>query len=90
MNIVVLGGCGDMGSHVVRELLAHSEAAITIADYRLERGKELANELGERARAAFVDANDEFSCSPCWKGRMRPWAASGLSMPSPPRWPKPR
>ena len=61
MNIVVLGGCGDMGSHVVRELLAHSEATVTIADYRLERAKELASELGERARAAFVDANDEFS-----------------------------
>jgi saccharopine dehydrogenase-like NADP-dependent oxidoreductase len=57
MNIVVLGGCGDMGSAVVRELLAHSEATVTIADYRLQR----AEELGERVRAAFVDANDPVS-----------------------------
>jgi len=61
MNIVVLGGCGDMGSAVVRELLAHSEATVTIADYRLQRAEEMAAELGERARAAFVDANDPAS-----------------------------
>ena len=30
MNIVVLGGCGDMGSYAVRGLLAHSEAHIII------------------------------------------------------------
>jgi len=30
MNIVVLGGCGDMGSYAVRGLLAYSEAHITI------------------------------------------------------------
>jgi len=30
MNIVILGGCGDMGSYAVRGLLAYSEAHITI------------------------------------------------------------
>lgn len=61
MNIVVLGGCGDMGSAVVKDLLAHSDATITIADYRFKRAEEMAEELGTRAVAAFVDANDPAS-----------------------------
>lgn len=58
MNIVVLGGCGDMGSHAVRDLLAHSEAHITIADYRQDKAQALAAELGERVKGVFVDAED--------------------------------
>ncbi|HID86194.1 MAG TPA: saccharopine dehydrogenase, partial [Anaerolineae bacterium] len=61
MNIVVLGGCGDMGSYVVRELLESSEATVTIADYREAEAKRLAAELGERAKGIFVDANNEDS-----------------------------
>lgn len=58
MKIVVLGGCGDMGSHVVRDLIAFSEAEVVIADYRLERARQFAAELGPRAQAVFVDAED--------------------------------
>lgn len=58
MKIVVLGGCGDMGSYVVRDLIAFSDAEVVIADYRLERAQQMATELGDRARAAFVDAED--------------------------------
>ena len=61
MNIVVLGGCGDMGSHAVRDLLAHSEAHITIADYRVDKAQALASELGERVEGVFVDAEDPAS-----------------------------
>ncbi|MBM4466370.1 MAG: saccharopine dehydrogenase [Chloroflexi bacterium] len=68
MNVVVLGGCGDMGSAVVRELLAHSEATVTIADYRVQQAEEMAGELGERAGAAFVDANDPASLRSVLKG----------------------
>jgi saccharopine dehydrogenase-like NADP-dependent oxidoreductase len=61
MRIVVLGGCGDMGSHVVQDLLQTSEAEVVIADYRVEVAKEMASKLGERAKAAFVDATDPAS-----------------------------
>ncbi|MBM3134978.1 MAG: saccharopine dehydrogenase [Chloroflexi bacterium] len=61
MKIVVLGGCGDMGSYVVRDLVAHSDAAVVIADYRLPQAQKLAAELGGRTSAAFVDANKENS-----------------------------
>jgi lysine 6-dehydrogenase len=58
MRIVVLGGCGDMGSYVVRDLIAFSDAEVVIADYRLERAQQMAAELGDRARGVFVDAED--------------------------------
>ncbi len=60
-RIVVLGGCGDVGSHVVRELAETADATVVIADYRAEVAKALAASLGDRAEAAFVDANDEAS-----------------------------
>lgn len=58
-RIVVLGGCGDVGSHAVRELVETYEGTVTIADYRIELAKKLAAELGAKPEAAFVDANDE-------------------------------
>lgn len=61
MRIVVLGGCGDMGSHVVQDLLQTSDAEVVIADYRVKVAEEMASRFGERARAAFVDANDPAS-----------------------------
>lgn len=61
MNIVVLGGAGDMGSHIVRDLIEHSDAQITIADYRVSKARALARSLGERSRAVFVDANNRDS-----------------------------
>jgi len=61
MNIVVLGGCGDMGSYAVRDLIAHTDYHVTIADYRLERAKALAAELGDRASGVFVNAEDPSS-----------------------------
>jgi len=68
MKIVVLGGCGDMGSYVVRDLLAHSQAEVTIADYRVERAKAFAAELGPRAEGVFVDAEDPESLQQVLQG----------------------
>lgn len=61
MHVVVLGGAGDMGSYVVRDLLEHSDARVTIADYRVKQARKLAAELGERAAGMFVDANNRDS-----------------------------
>lgn len=61
MNIVVLGGCGDMGSYVVRDLVAHTAHTVAIADYRVDRARALAEEFGDRARGVFVDAEDPAS-----------------------------
>jgi len=68
MKIVVLGGCGDMGSHVVRDLLETSEATVVIADYRQEAARKMADELGPRAQAAFVDATDPSSLKSVLQG----------------------
>ncbi|MCS7286632.1 MAG: saccharopine dehydrogenase NADP-binding domain-containing protein [Anaerolineae bacterium] len=61
MKIVVLGGCGDMGSHVVHDLLQTSDAEVVIADYRIKLAEEMASKLGGKARAAFVDATSPTS-----------------------------
>ncbi len=68
MRIVVLGGCGDMGSHVVRDLMAHSDAHVVIADYRFQKAQAFAAELGDRAEAAFVDAEDPASLARVLEG----------------------
>jgi len=58
MKIVVLGGYGDIGQGAVQDLIAHTDAEVVIADYRIEKAKEYAAQLGPRATAVFVDAND--------------------------------
>jgi saccharopine dehydrogenase-like NADP-dependent oxidoreductase len=60
-RIVVLGGCGDVGSHVVKELVASFSGSVVIADYRVAKARAMAAQLGAKAEAAFVDANDESS-----------------------------
>lgn len=65
MRVVVLGGCGAMGSETTRDLAATSNFdAITIADLNLDRAQALADELNAttgrgRVRATAVDASDE-------------------------------
>jgi len=58
MKIVVLGGYGDMGQGAVQDLIAHTDAQVVVADYRIEGAKAYAAQLGPRATAVFVDAND--------------------------------
>jgi saccharopine dehydrogenase-like NADP-dependent oxidoreductase len=61
MRVIVLGGCGAMGSEVTRDLARTSDfEEITVADADLARAEALVDELGGgRLRAARVDATDE-------------------------------
>src|SRR5260370_25072409 len=61
MKIIILGGCGAMGSEATRDLARTSDfEEIVIADADLTRAEALAGELGGgRVRAIRVDANDE-------------------------------
>lgn len=61
MNIVVLGGAGDMGRHIVQDLIEHSDAGVIIADYQLSKAQALARRFGERAQGVFVDASNRDS-----------------------------
>ena len=65
MRVVVIGGCGAMGSETTRDLASTSEFdEITIADLNLQRAQTLADELNaqtgrDRVRAVQVDGSDE-------------------------------
>lgn len=69
MKITVLGGAGDMGSGVARDLAAHPDVAeLVIADFNEARAKDLAHELGGKVKAVFVDANSDESLRQVIKG----------------------
>lgn len=58
MKIVVLGGAGDMGSRAVRDLAKRKEVTeLIIADINTTVAEKLANELGEKVKAVYIDAN---------------------------------
>jgi saccharopine dehydrogenase (NAD+, L-lysine-forming) len=59
-KILVLGGCGAMGTEAVRDLAHHSDfAEIVIADADLARAQKLCDELGwGRVRAQEIDVTD--------------------------------
>ncbi len=65
---VVLGGAGDMGYRVVKELVARGNTKVVIADYRFDRAKKFAAEQGHDTEAAFVDAGDRDSLVGVLKG----------------------
>jgi saccharopine dehydrogenase-like NADP-dependent oxidoreductase len=70
MRVIVLGGCGEMGSEATRDLARTSEfEEIVVADLNLEKARALAAELGGgRVRALQVDAGDEQALSEQLKG----------------------
>jgi lysine 6-dehydrogenase len=70
MKIIVLGGCGAMGSEATRDLAQTSNfEEIVIADANLQRAEALAAELGGgRVRAIHADANDEATLSAQLRG----------------------
>ena len=70
MRVIVLGGCGEMGSEATRDLARTSEfEEIVVADLNLEKARALAAELGGgRVRALQVDAGDERRLSEQLKG----------------------
>ena len=61
MRIIVLGGCGAMGSEATRDLARTSDfEEIVIADADVARALALAEQLGGgRVRAIQIDANNE-------------------------------
>lgn len=60
MKVVVLGGAGDMGSEAVRDLNQNPDVEkVIIADFNLTKAKKLADDLGEKCEAVFVNADDE-------------------------------
>ncbi|MCG8393209.1 MAG: saccharopine dehydrogenase NADP-binding domain-containing protein [Pseudomonadales bacterium] len=62
MRILALGGCGDMGSIAVREILHEpSVSEIVIADHDQEKATRFAASLGRKARAIHVDAHCDHS-----------------------------
>jgi len=70
MKIIVLGGCGFMGSEVTRDLARTSDfEEIVIADADLERAQALATELGgDRVRAIRADAANEAGLTETFRG----------------------
>ena len=70
MKIIVLGGCGFMGSEVTRDLARTSDfEQIMIADADLERAQALVTELGgDRVRAIRVDAGNEVALTETLRG----------------------
>lgn len=70
MRVMVLGGCGAMGSEVTRDLAATSDfSEIVIADADLDRAQALADELGGgRVRAITVNANDGAALANAFRG----------------------
>src|SRR5205085_219152 len=70
MRVIVLGGCGEMGSEVSRDLARTSEfEEIVVADLDLAKAQALAEELGGgRVRAIQADARDERALAETFKG----------------------
>src|SRR5467141_2079903 len=70
MKIIILGGCGAMGSEATRDLARTSDfEEIVIADADLARAEALAAELGGgRVRAISIDANDEAALTKSLRG----------------------
>src|SRR5437879_12048439 len=60
-RIIILGGCGAMGSEVTRDLARTSDfEEIVIADADLMKAQALSDELGGgRVRAIQIDVRDE-------------------------------
>ncbi|HKC62443.1 MAG TPA: saccharopine dehydrogenase NADP-binding domain-containing protein [Pyrinomonadaceae bacterium] len=70
MRVIVLGGCGEMGSEATRDLAQTSDfEEIVIADIDLSKAQRLADELGGgRVRVAKIDASDEDALVEKFKG----------------------
>jgi len=61
-KIVVLGGCGAVGRHVVKTLVQSKEVdRIIIADINLDLAKQMTLGLGDKVSAIKVDAHDSES-----------------------------
>ncbi|HOX27636.1 MAG TPA: saccharopine dehydrogenase NADP-binding domain-containing protein [bacterium] len=69
MKVVILGGCGDMAVVAVNLLIKESDVEeLVIADINVEKARKLAAEVGPKARAVKVDANDSANIMEVVKG----------------------
>jgi saccharopine dehydrogenase-like NADP-dependent oxidoreductase len=70
MRVMVLGGCGAMGSEATRDLAQTSDfEEIVIADADLKRARALAEELGDgRVRSLQADAGDQDKLAEHFRG----------------------
>ena len=58
-KVVVLGGCGAVGSVAVKTLTAHAAfSEVVIADANMEKARRMAAELGKKVSAMAFDAED--------------------------------
>jgi NAD(P)-dependent dehydrogenase (short-subunit alcohol dehydrogenase family) len=57
--IVITGGGSGIGAELGRRFVAEGAAAVVLADLNLAPASELADRLGERARAVELDVTDE-------------------------------
>lgn len=57
-HVLILGGTGRIGSKIAADLLAHTEAQVTIAGRNPDVGIKLSQQLGDRCRFAPIDLND--------------------------------
>jgi len=59
MRVLVLGGVGEIGSEIVRAVAeADDVAEVHIGDILIDKAKKLAEDVGEKASAIYVDVTD--------------------------------
>jgi saccharopine dehydrogenase (NAD+, L-lysine-forming) len=69
MKVVVLGGCGAVGSISVKALAAQDLfSEVRIGDFNIEKAKTLASQLGPKVTAVKVNAEDPKSIKDAIKG----------------------
>jgi saccharopine dehydrogenase-like NADP-dependent oxidoreductase len=67
-RILVLGGCGEMGSAAVADLVERAGHEVTIGDVRLDAAAELLRRLGALERVLRVDVDDPASLAAALDG----------------------
>lgn len=56
MNILILGGYGNVGSVIATTLIEHTDSRVIVAGRRIAQAEQLASKLGDRAVPRKVDA----------------------------------
>jgi len=59
MNIIILGGCGVMGSEIVNQLISLSDIEITIGDKDERNLQKTLERFGKRISTEIIDVNNE-------------------------------
>ena len=58
-QVLILGGSGRIGSKVAADLLAHTQASVTIAGRNLTKGNQKSDDLGSRVQFVTIDLADQ-------------------------------